>query len=1071
MSGCQGVMEKSARFSSRAVVVIAVLGVSLCSHDAIGASLEKLPVAPAGKRTAKRYSWEAAESKVSDRGDLEWAPKPFACVKGSAVRYIDFEKGSDSNSGIEKDKPWKHHPKDPAAMGAAKSDSVADTYVFKRGVVYRGNIELGTISGKPGNPIRFTSDPTWGAGEAVICGSEIVEGWKKGRTNEKIPEGAEIWYADLDYAPRNIWIENKGSVTRIPLARAPNWRESNPDDVLSELWAFDNKGIHPFQNIWKSNCGGSSEKLKGLDPDFVKDALIWSEWGWVMSTPYPSKVIDYQPDKGLVYFGGVWGSGEGMIIARGCRFYLEDKPHYLDDAQGEFWFEKKGSGGRLHMIFPPGVNPAEVTVEAARRIRFIRADEMRYVEFSGLAFRYNNVMWDLDHPDYRDSADLNPACIRLDGRGEGITVKNCSFKYVHTAVNLHTGVGADSIDNVLICDNEIRFTDYGGINLNRGHRSLLEGRKGTARETRLINVRVLRNAMQRVGFRPSRYGQGPGLTVQYAENLEVAGNVLEEIYGLGISLWGGKNGSEPEAPFVRILVHNNKVIYPLMKTNDYGGIETWQGGPFYVYNNISGKTGGYQSFNNGNFGHAYYQDGAYKNYLFNNIGWGMDTSQSGLPRSCSALQSIHAFQNTYANNTFYRFDTGARRQSPAAGRNRYMGTIWQDFSGRVFRTANPAKTKADANAQHAGGQGAKFQHASNAYTKNLLYNVKEVGVFDESGRWLETLAEFSSELQKAGTQVADVGKMAATAPLRDPAALDFRPTAEAMDYGVRIFVPWSLYGMVGEWNFCKPAPGQGEVYDEHWYMTSIYQKRDYYYAKPTFPLTLVNLKGADFVSGPLEDWVEGAMNLNGVDQYAVLPDSKLKEFRFKEGGEETNVSGADFKNPQIFHSNFLIELYFKTAPGFTDGLLVGKQAGAGYSVRVNAIGGVTFAVAGNGSSSQVLSKHRINDGEWHHVIAECDREGQTLVLYINGLKEGEGQGISAAVSLENEGDFLVGGTPAGECLQGTLEFLRVAQGTLKDAKTDIEELYAWQFDGPFLRDFAGRVPVGRRDAGALEFVE
>lgn len=140
-------------------------------------------------------------------------------------------------------------------------------------------------------------------------------------------------------------------------------------------------------------------------------------------------------------------------------------------------------------------------------------------------------------------------------------------------------------------------------------------------------------------------------------------------------------------------------------------------------------------------------------------------------------------------------------------------------------------------------------------------------------------------------------------------------------------------------------------------------------------------------------------------------------------------------------------------------------------MRVNAIGGVTFAVAGNGSSSQVLSKHRINDGEWHHVIAECDREGQTLVLYINGLKEGEGQGISAAVSLENEGDFLVGGTPAGDCLRGTLEFLRVAQGTLKDAKTDIEELYAWQFDGPFLRDFAGRVPVGRRDAGALEFVE
>ncbi len=42
-------------------------------------------------------------------------------------------------------------------------------------------------------------------------------------------------------------------------------------------------------------------------------------------------------------------------------------------------------------------------------------------------------------------------------------------------------------------------------------------------------------------------------------------------------------------------------------------------------------------------------------------------------------------------------------------------------------------------------------------------------------------------------------------------------------------------------------------------------------------------------------------------------------------------------------------------------------------------------------------------------------------------------------------------------------------GTLADARTSIEELYAWEFNGPFLRDFAGRAPEGKRDAGALEF--
>ena len=69
----------------------------------------------------------------------------------------------------------------------------------------------------------------------------------------------------------------------------------------------------------------------------------------------------------------------------------------------------------------------------------------------------------------------------------------------------------------------------------------------------------------------------------------------------------------------------------------------------------------------------------------------------------------------------------------------------------------------------------------------------------------------------------------------------------------------------------------------------------------------------------------------------------------------------------------------------------------------------------------------------------------------------------------DDGDVYVGGTPEGWHLDGTLDFLRIAHGTLGDADTTIDELYAWEFDGPFLRDFTGRQPTGRRrDAGAIE---
>tara|TARA_B100001123_G_scaffold440182_1_gene578611 strand:+ start:2899 stop:3345 length:447 start_codon:yes stop_codon:yes gene_type:complete len=52
---------------------------------------------------------------------------------------------------------------------------------------------------------------------------------------------------------------------------------------------------------------------------------------------------------------------------------------------------------------------------------------------------------------------------------------------------------------------------------------------------------------------------------------------------------------------------------------------------------------------------------------------------------------------------------------------------------------------------------------------------------------------------------------------------------------------------------------------------------------------------------------------------------------------------------------------------------------------------------------------------------------------------------------------------------GSIDYLRLAKGTLEDAETTIDELYEWQFNGPFLKDFFGNEPKGTgRDVGALE---
>jgi VCBS repeat-containing protein len=282
---------------------------------------------------------------------------------------------------------------------------------------------------------------------------------------------------------------------------------------------------------------------------------------------------------------------------------------------------------------------------------------------------------------------------------------------------------------------------------------------------------------------------------------------------------------------------------------------------------------------------------------------------------------------------------------------------------------------------------------------------------------------------------------------------------------------------VGEWNFYPAGDDPSRILDEHWYMTPYYYTRNDYYKQPMFPLTGINITKDNYVEGPLEDWTKGACTFNGENQYAICPNDQLNQtltipirFRWDKAGqkEDRKVTGKDFKSPQVWDSNFCVEAYFKTES--TDCVLVHKMAQSGYGLTIDESGKLLFTVKATRASSELKSRKTINDDKWHHVIAEADRFAKTLTLYIDGQKDTSGPGIGN-VSISNDSDLFVCGTPNGRYFKGTVEFLRISLGTLKDAKTDIQELYAWEFDGPFLRDFAGRKPRGKRDAGALELVD
>jgi hypothetical protein len=1060
-------------------------------HNKMGQCIAVLALLVAAQGVAHaqnvaRWSWQEPQAKVLPTGDLDWAPKAFEFKAGASVRYIDFKSGNDTNDGLSKQTPWKHHPWDPDATGQAKACKGVYTYVFKQGVDYRGEMnanESGTVDA----PIILTLDPSWGEGPAVICGSEAVTGWRQGTDNNLIPEPQKVWYVDLPWAPRNVWMVGKdGTVTRIALARTPNWTITDLDDIQSEWWTWKNPD-KPFDNYATINgqrrhLAFDKEDINESKPqDYYEGSIVWTTKGWVMGSPFQARVLAVDRKNGSLTFPGQWGGGPSYKIIRGCRYYLEDKPQYLD-SPGEFWFDKKGDGGRLYIRLPGDQDPNTARIEVAKRIHMVESSGMSHVHIRGLTFRFTNICWNLTAAPYwvsHESIDVEPGCVRLLGSGTDIEVTHCTFEHVHRGVRLKAVGRQDTIDKVVVDDNVFSDADAGGVELaDSTTYGDVVGPMG-----RLYDVRVMRNKFDHIGIRPDLFGQGGALVVQYAQTAEVAGNIFDRVCAQGIDIHGAKpSGAATDRPFTRILIHHNKAVDTLLNNDDFGGIETWQGGPAYVYDNISGNPGGYRNWDHvlspdteDRFGHAYYLDGAFKNYYFNNIAWGKSKGPAGKLANTSAFQEIISYQNTFFNNTVYNFVRGSRRQEPQAGRVKFLGNIWQSMGIKVFRDADPAKTKDAGNEAAAGARRSQYAIDTDAYARNVFYDSgASFGVFEPSGRWHRTLESFRNALEGYQPLAATVGVMAEQSPLRDPATHDFRPSANsaARGQGARIFVPWSLYETVGEWNF-YPIPGDlTRILDEHWCMSTYYTSRDSYYKLPTYPLTSVNITLQDYQNGPLENWTTGALHFNGRDQYAVLANediSRTVTVGGQRGAQQRIVSGADLSNPQVYTSNFLIEAYFKTAPGETDATLIQKMDDAGYALCVNEVGGVTLAAQAADAKASLASHAVINDAQWHHVIAEADRKAWTFTIYIDGRHDAGGPGLGPDASLANDADLYVGGTPEGHNLDGAIDFMRLARGTLADSKTTIEELYAWEFNGPFLYDFTGhRRPADGGYAGAID---
>jgi hypothetical protein len=1033
--------------------------------------------------------------------DLEWAPRPFVFEKGASVRYIDFDAGDDAKDGATQQTAWKHHPWDANATAQAKACKGIQTYVFKGGVVYRGALKA-TESGVPGNPIRLTSDPAWGKGEAIFYGStQIKGGWKKATAEDApgIPQPDRVWYIDVgkDYDPDGIsaersytakfscmWQVSGDKVERLHIARDPNYDLSDPNNPVKNWHVWTG-----FKGTWGSGTF-TSPVLKGIgDKNLLNGAAIWTESSFLMAAPHRVSPGNYNPEAGTVDIRSGGGADFSRIPRAKVHFMVENVAKFLD-APGEYFFDLNGpKAGRLYLYPPGGAGPNDVVYEVAQ-IRFpIWIPDQHDVVVSNLEFRYND-------PDdgiygYPRQIGVSP-CVRIVGNCANITVKNCKFYYVADAVvafprpenqggvydvySKEIGPFAnDVMDNIVVSDNDIQHSELEGaiFMIGAGSHSK-DGAHG-----QLKHVAVMRNRVVDTGFRPGMLGGAtssiPAISVIVPETCEIAGNIVDTSWGNGIFTLGGKgDGCLNIVPLNRMLIHDNQIDNTMLGCNDYGGLEHFQGGPIYIYNNITRNCVGNRTLGR-ELGYSLYLDGGFKCYVFNNIIAGIvKADQPNYYNHCGYFM-VFGFMDQLFNNTIYHFVSAL--DGSAGNRSNILGNLMLDCSTTFIGQNRPG----DVSMLGGGdtGEMGRTGIPTMVYASNVFFgNPKEFGCVagistKGAGEGApvvpgKTLEELRDKLQAEKCRLATIGWQVPEMPLADPAKRDYRPTANsgAKDRGVKYFVPWALARSVGEWNFYKSAASPQIVLGEGFYMTDEYRHRGMYYFIPRNDLTVSACTAQDYVAGPLEDWIEGALAFDGKERVATLAHAEMtKSMDYPVDKGKTRYDGTKRETLDMGANNFLIEVFFKTDAGHTGGILASKSAQSGYELAVGAAGGACLTLQAGGTKASVASTVKINDGKWHHVIAEVDRAAGKATIYVDGKTAGEGKldALAKDASLANTADFVV-----GKGLSGAVDFVRVCRSTLAESKTSIEELYAWEFDGPALRDFCGTAPDGKRDAGAME---
>ncbi|OHD55197.1 MAG: hypothetical protein A2096_11710 [Spirochaetes bacterium GWF1_41_5] len=1066
----------------------------------------------------------------------------------SAEYYIDFENGNDNNIG-SKEQPWKHHPWDNNSQGKSQSAKGINNYIFKKGAIYRGCLSA-KESGIAETPITLTASAQWGNGEAMIFGSDRIscKWYTCTDDDEQIPKESrkKTWYCDpnIDYQPMMAYELCNGEITRLNIARSPNWKIVNPDDPRQE-WREFTKSVYEYDitlddaagfsvgdqvsgtGVWidkeedrlnfaegyntiqeingnkikvliavvkkgefQKGAKISSKKtqhtileikasslvmledkknLVNTDPEYLKGGLLWYE-GSPMPFPRVTIIEQYMPEKNCL-ISKINGSEDRQY----CRYFIEGLPQLLDEENEWCYTESGRHKGRLYLRLKDNRDPNASDIEIARHKIFLDIFGQKHIVVNGLSMKFFNRENFKDIKKKIAPFYFSPV-IRITAGAKNISIVNCRIEHCSQGIGIFPAKNFELLENFFIISNTFLNIDNmavygetgeilcwgqenGKIEINNDINNI----EKETRQARLKHLQINNNFISNTGFRQDMWNCEGAISLRSAEMYSITSNIVLYSYAQGIMV---KNGSyyneqyhhfKKDYPLNRNFINNNIVIDSLLAVQDYGGIESWYAGPVYIYNNISGNPVGMkyadkkqhpEATNNhrtGCFGGGIYLDQGFKHYIFNNILWGKNNNDNDFIYNSAGFIEAEGFMNVVFNNTIYNFALGMRKGMNMNNRSYYLNNLFINMGQRYIYQ-----------------QTRNTEMENLAFAGNIFNGQIRKDIFCEAeNKPSSTLQEFVDFLTEKSALAGEAGEITETTQVTAASKHDFhlKKDSVCIDKAKKVFVPWGLYRVEAEWGFYRQPKDVSIIIDEHLFWNKDWTTREDVRKKETTPrrdLKAFNINENSFKPGLLESWTSGSLELNGIDQYCSL--------------ERKENQALD-----IGLGNFLIEITIKlpaNAPGKKT--IIEKTDGKnGYGLYIEH-GKIIMLVI---QDKEIITRESIQpltDSAWQHIIAEIDRStSDGINIYLNGVPvNGKISGkLLADNDISCDSDLLIGKDRGNKYLACQIDFLRIAKGSLKDAETTINELYNWEFNGPFLKDFYGNTPAGRgRDAGAIEYL-